>query len=170
MLSVSFTAEEAFNRVQPLRQWLLWLPAAILRGDDSDTIGLAILAQLLTIAVDLDYLFAELGDYESRLLSVGPIGIYQTIYTRGAAASSSPDMQLAMSLMKPPRCLTARFEDYFQQSPNTCMPSHATLHVSNQEFSSSSDYASVPEVLRNYCSFLDQTADHLETWWAISPP
>ncbi|KAL2802485.1 hypothetical protein BJX63DRAFT_113919 [Aspergillus granulosus] len=115
---LSLTAEQAFERVQPLRQWLFWLPPAMLRGGDGDTGALAILAQFFAVGVALDTLFPDLGGAYLGPLSVGPIDeIYRTIYSRNAATPYNPDVQLAMSLMDLPRHLASQYRARGQWSP-----------------------------------------------------
>ncbi|KAI9370979.1 hypothetical protein BJX61DRAFT_513069 [Aspergillus egyptiacus] len=117
---LSLTAEQAFERVQPLRQWLFWLPPAMLRGGDGDTGALAILAQFFGVGVALDSLFPDLGGAYLGPLSVGPIEeIYYTIYDRNAATPYDPDTQLALSLMDLPRHLATRYRSRAQWSPRT---------------------------------------------------
>ncbi|KAL4912817.1 hypothetical protein BDW62DRAFT_193741 [Aspergillus aurantiobrunneus] len=117
---LSLTAEQVFERVQPLRQWLFWLPPAMLRGGDADTGALAVLAQFFGVGVALDSLFPDLGGAYLGPLSVGPIEeIYRTIYARNATTPYNPDVQLAMSIMDLPRHLAARYRAPLHWSPRT---------------------------------------------------
>ncbi|KAL5338526.1 C6 transcription factor rosa-like protein [Aspergillus crustosus] len=117
---LSLTAKQAFESIQPLRQWLFWLPPAMLRGGDSDTGALAILAQFYSVGVALDSLFPDLGGAYLGPLSVGPIEeIYRTIYARNAATPYNVDVQLAMSLMDLPRHLATKYRSRLQWSPRT---------------------------------------------------
>ncbi|KAL4934503.1 putative C6 transcription factor RosA-like [Aspergillus undulatus] len=117
---LSLTAEQAFERVQPLRQWLFWLPPAMLRGGDGDTGALSILAQFFGVAVALDSLFPDLGGAYLGPMSVGPIEeIYRTIYARNATTPYNPDAQLALSIMELPRHLAAKYRSHVQWSPRT---------------------------------------------------
>ncbi|OJJ63801.1 hypothetical protein ASPSYDRAFT_83844 [Aspergillus sydowii CBS 593.65] len=115
---IPLTPEQAFERIQPLRQWLFWLPPAMLRGGDGDIGALAILAQFFGVSVALDSLFPDLGSAYLGPMSVGPIEeIYRTIYTRNATAPYNPDVHLAMSIMDLPRHLAARYRARLQWSP-----------------------------------------------------
>ncbi|KAL4788587.1 hypothetical protein BJX76DRAFT_315147 [Aspergillus varians] len=147
---LSLTAEQAFDRVQPLRQWLFWLPPAMLRGGDGDTGALAILAQFFAVGVALDSLFPDLGGAYLGPLSVGPIEeIYRTIYARSATMPYHPDLQLAMSIMDLPRHLAARYRARLQWSPRTSVdyysPSPTSPFQTMQDFrlASSSSPSSV---------------------------
>ncbi|KAH2961964.1 hypothetical protein KXW43_002568 [Aspergillus fumigatus] len=103
---LSQTPEQAFERVQPLRRWLFWLPAAMLRGGDADIGALAILAQFYAVGVALDSLFPDMGGaylgplYKSRLqwsprhsleqCSPTPPSPYRNYQDFRLASSSSP--------------------------------------------------------------------------------
>lgn len=142
---LSLTAEQVFVRVQPLRQWVFWLPPAILRGDDGDILSLATLAQLLTFGVDLDYLFPELGGPYFGPLSAGPIEvIYRTICTRKVAAPQHPDIQLAMSLMDLPLRVATKYRKCLQSWRNVPLPPHASPYHSIQDFSLTITHDDVP--------------------------
>ncbi|KAF4213383.1 hypothetical protein CNMCM5878_000017 [Aspergillus fumigatiaffinis] len=115
---LSQTPEQAFERVQPLRRWLFWLPAAMLRGGDADIGALAILAQFYAVGVALDSLFPDMGGAYLGPLSVGPVEeIYRIVVTRSTADPFSPELQLAMSLMDLPRHIVARYKSRLQWSP-----------------------------------------------------
>ncbi|KAL3430910.1 hypothetical protein BDV09DRAFT_199241 [Aspergillus tetrazonus] len=117
---LSLTPAQAFERVQPLRQWLFFLPPAMLRGGDGDIGALAILAQFFGVGVALDSLLPDLGGAYLGPMSVGPIEeIYRTIYARNATTPFNPDVQLATSIMDLPRHLAAKYRARLQWSPRT---------------------------------------------------
>ncbi|KAL3481958.1 hypothetical protein BJX99DRAFT_111434 [Aspergillus californicus] len=150
---LSLTAEEAFERVQPLRQWLFWLPPAMLRGGDGDTGAMAILAQFFGVAVALDSLFPDLGGAYLGPLSVGPVeDIYRAIYARNVTSPYDPDVQLALSLMDLPRHLAAKYRARLQWSPRTSVDLYSppptspfqTIHDYRLASSSSPSSTSAP--------------------------
>ncbi|PLB48855.1 putative C6 transcription factor [Aspergillus steynii IBT 23096] len=117
---LSQTPEQAFERVQPLRRWLFWLPPAMLRGGEADFGALAIIAQFFGIGVTLDSLFPDLGGAYLGPLSVAPIEeIYRIIVTRSAADPFNPDLQVASALMELPRHIVAKYKSRLQWSPRT---------------------------------------------------
>ncbi|KAF9885924.1 hypothetical protein FE257_012214 [Aspergillus nanangensis] len=112
--------EQAFERMQPLRRWLFWLPPAMLRGGDSDMGALAILAQFFGVGVALDSLFPDLGGAYLGPLSVGPIEeIYRVIVTRSTADPFNPELQMAATLMDLPSHIVAKYKSRLQWSPRT---------------------------------------------------
>ncbi|KAJ9268214.1 transcriptional regulator family: Fungal Specific TF [Paecilomyces variotii] len=95
--------EEAFERLQPLRTWLFWLPPAMLRGEESDLGALAVLAQFYAVALALEPLFPAIGGTYLGCMSAGPIeDIYRIVLARKAAQPFSPEVQLALALMDLP--------------------------------------------------------------------
>lgn len=117
---LSQTPEQAFERVQPLRRWLFWLPPAMLRGGEADFGALAIIAQFFGIGVTLDSLFPDLGGAYLGPLSVAPIEeIDRIIVTRSAADPFNPDLQIASALMELPRHIVAKYKSRLQWSPRT---------------------------------------------------
>ncbi|KAL4809273.1 hypothetical protein BDV18DRAFT_77895 [Aspergillus unguis] len=117
---LSLTAQQAFERVQPLRQWLFWLPPAMLRGGEGDMGALAILAQFFGVAVALDSMFPSLGGAYLGPMSVGPIEeIYHIICARNAITPYNPDVQLALSIADVPRHLAVKYRARLQWSPRT---------------------------------------------------
>ncbi|PTU22866.1 hypothetical protein P175DRAFT_0431512 [Aspergillus ochraceoroseus IBT 24754] len=153
---LSLTPEQVFERVQPLRQWLFWLPPAMLRGGEGDTGALAILAQFFGVGVALDSLFPDLGGFYLGPMSVGPIEeIYRTIYSRSATAPYNPDVQLAMSLMELPRHLAARYRARLQWSPRPSVeycspPPTSPYHVQDYCLASSSSPSSTTATYTPY--------------------
>jgi hypothetical protein len=95
---LSLTVTQAFGRVQLIRQWLFWLPAAMLR--DGDTISIAIMAQFFAVGVALDSLFPELEGGYLGLLFAGPMQeLSRILYERNAIAPLAMDVQLFLDLV-----------------------------------------------------------------------
>ncbi|BDD57444.1 hypothetical protein MAP00_002807 [Monascus purpureus] len=110
--------EQIFGRIQPLIQWLFWLPPAILRGGDTDISGLAILAQFFGVGVELDSLFSDMGIAYLGALSVGPIeDIFRIVAVRNSMDPFNAEFQLALSLLDLPRHILARYKDRLHWSP-----------------------------------------------------
>lgn len=114
------TPQQAFERVQPLRRWLFWLPPAMLRGGETDTSALAILAQFFGIGVALDSIFPDLGGAYLGPLSVGPIEeIYRIIVARSTTDPFNPDLQMALNLMGLPQQIVAQYKNRLYLSPRS---------------------------------------------------
>lgn len=114
----SQTPQQAFERVQPLRLWLFWLPPAMLRGGETDISALAILAQFFAAGVVLDGIFPDLGGAYLGPLSIGPIDdIHRIIAARNTTDPFSPDLQLAITLMDLPQQTVAQYKNRLYLSP-----------------------------------------------------
>lgn len=146
---LSLNAEQAFERVQLLRQWMFWLPPAMLRGGDGDTGALAILAQFFGVGVALDSVFPDLGGAYLGPMSVGPIEeIYRTICARNSTVPYNPEIQLALSIMDLPRHLAAKCRARLQWSPRPSVdffspPPTSPLQIQDFRLAASSSPSSV---------------------------
>ena len=121
--------EEAFERLLPLRTWLFWLPPAMLRGQDSDLISLAVLSQFFSVALALEPLFPEIGGAYLGTMSVPPIEEMQRMfYARKATQSFTPDAQIATSIMELPGEMVVEYKDRLQWSSQHVDPYHSNPH------------------------------------------
>ncbi|RDH26417.1 hypothetical protein BDQ94DRAFT_155558, partial [Aspergillus welwitschiae] len=108
----SLSSDQAFQRMHILRQWLFWLPPAMLRGGIGDTLGLAVLAQFFAVGLNLHCLFPELGCHDLGSLAVDPIKeIDRTVRARNMAKPHDPDVQLAMYLMGMAQSIATKYQD-----------------------------------------------------------
>ncbi|KAJ5596857.1 hypothetical protein N7450_003315 [Penicillium hetheringtonii] len=95
------TAEQSFERIQLLRQWLFWMPSSMLRGGDSEPSALAVLAQFFAVGVVLDRFFLKWAEHTS------------------AHYPFNTDVRLAMTLMDLPRHVVARHRSLLAWSPRS---------------------------------------------------
>lgn len=124
---VSQTPQQAFERVQPLRRWLFWLPPAMLRGGEADFPALAILAQFFGVGVALDSLFPDLGGAYLGPLSVAPIEeIYRIVLTTSTADPYNAELQLAAAILELPRHIVANYKSRVHWSPRTSIDHYAS--------------------------------------------
>lgn len=111
------SSDEAFERLQPLRAWLFWLPPAMLRGQDSDLVSLAVLSQFFAVALALEPLFPEIGGAYLGTMSVPPIEEMQRMFfARKASQPFTPNAQLSMSLMELPSEMVVDYKNRLQWS------------------------------------------------------
>lgn len=114
------TAEQAFERIQTLRQWLFWLPSSLLRGGDTDLYSLAILAQFFAVGVALGRFFPEVGSAYMEAISVGPIEeICRILAAHNASDPFNAELRLAVSLLDLPHHIVARYRSLLGWSPQT---------------------------------------------------
>lgn len=144
--------EEAFERLQPLRTWLFWLPPAMLRGGETDLGALAVLAQFFGIALALEPLFPDLGGPYLSSMSAGPIeDIHRILLARKAAEPFSPQVQLAVSLMDLPCDIVAEYRSRLQWSSYPYSPAHSPYH-GVQDFQVASSSSSTASAYVAYTS------------------
>ena len=60
-LGATMRSEQVFEKLQPLRSWLFWLPITLIHSDRIDDCDLILLTQLYTVALAVDSAFPELG-------------------------------------------------------------------------------------------------------------
>lgn len=116
----SQTAEQSFERIQMLRQWLFWIPSSMLRGGDSEPTALAVLAQFFAVGVVLDRFYPEMGGAYLGAVSIGPIEeIYRILITYNTTGTFNTSLPLAMTLMELPRHVVARHRSLLAWSPRS---------------------------------------------------
>ncbi|ODH24713.1 hypothetical protein ACO22_05269 [Paracoccidioides brasiliensis] len=145
--------DTAFERLQPLRTWLFWLPPTMLRGGESDLGALAVLSQFFGVALALEPIFPEIGGSYLGTMSVLPIeDIRRILHARKASQPFAPEIQLALSLMELPCEIVAEYRGRLQwpprssfdaYSPSSHNPYHElpNLHLPSTSPSSGSGYS-----------------------------
>ncbi|KAJ5167318.1 uncharacterized protein N7482_006099 [Penicillium canariense] len=112
------TSEQAFERIQILRQWLFWLPPSLLRNGETELSALSILSQFFAVGIAIDRFYPEMGGSYLGALSIGPIE--ETYRILGAHSATDPfnaELRLAMTLMDLPRHSVARYRSRLAWSP-----------------------------------------------------
>lgn len=110
--------EKAFERLQPLRTWLFWLPPTMLRGGEADLGSLAILSQFYSVALALEPIFPEIGGSYLGSMAILPIeDIRRILYHKKAVQPFAPEVQLAVGLMELPSEVVAEYRSHLQWSP-----------------------------------------------------
>ncbi|KAJ5089274.1 hypothetical protein N7532_007958 [Penicillium argentinense] len=113
------TPEQAFERIQVLRQWLFWMPTSLLRGGDSEPSALAILSQYFAVGIVLDRFYPEMGGAYLGALSIGPIEeMYRLLAAHNANDPFNEELSLAITLMDLPRHVVARYRSLLAWSPH----------------------------------------------------
>lgn len=147
--------EEAFERLQELRQWLFWLPPTLFRPGESDVGAMAVLSHFFGVALALDPLFPEIGGSYLGSMSVTPIeDMHRVLLARRAAHPQETGVITALSLMDVPlrtvssykakqHFLAQRSQSY-QASPHSPYPASVSQTASSPEAMSHSIYAHSP--------------------------
>lgn len=94
---------KAFERLQPLRHWLFWLPTRMLQNEDYDLGALAVLAQFFAAALVLEPLYPEIEGAYFGDMAVAPLEAIDRIFlSQKTARFSAPEFDLAHSLIDYP--------------------------------------------------------------------
>ncbi|OAX78570.1 hypothetical protein ACJ72_07121 [Emergomyces africanus] len=145
--------DRAFERLQPLRTWLFWLPPALLRGGETDLGALAVLSQFFGVALALEPIFPEIGGSYLGTMAVLPIeDIRRILHSRKSSQPFAPEIQLALSLMELPCEIVAEYRSRLQWSPRSSFDTYSpgshspyqglpNLHLSSTSPSTGSGYS-----------------------------
>ncbi|RMZ75991.1 hypothetical protein DV738_g5155, partial [Chaetothyriales sp. CBS 135597] len=95
--------EQAFIRLQPLRELIFWLPPLILRAGEYDLGPFTVLAHLYATALILEPLFPEIGGAYFGEMCLAPLEkIHDILRTRRNSQPQASDFQVALSLVEVP--------------------------------------------------------------------
>ena len=71
--SQTMRPEQLFEKLQPLRSWLLWMPVSLLQANEVRSLSLLCVAHLYSTALAVDASIPELGGASFGALTIGPI-------------------------------------------------------------------------------------------------
>lgn len=71
--STSMQSHQLFEKLQPLRQWLFWMPVTLVKNSDMSISAMVLLAQLYTLALAIDSSIPELSGAALGSLTVHAI-------------------------------------------------------------------------------------------------
>jgi hypothetical protein len=95
--------EQAFIRLQPLRDLIFWLPPSILRAGESDLAALTLLSHLYASALAIEPLFPDIGGAYLGSMSVLPLErVHDMLRTRRTTQPQDTSIQVALSLIDVP--------------------------------------------------------------------
>jgi hypothetical protein len=107
--------ETAFERLQPLRTWLFWLPTKMIRGGEGEMCALALLAQFFATALVLEPLFPEIGGFYFGGMAVTPVeAIDSIILSRKSTHPYVPEVHMAASMMEFPHHTIIEYKSRIQ--------------------------------------------------------
>ncbi|RMD42666.1 hypothetical protein DV735_g2444, partial [Chaetothyriales sp. CBS 134920] len=102
--------EQAFTRLQPLRELIFWLPPLILRAGEYDLGPFTVLAHLYATALILEPLFPEIGGAYFGEMCLAPLEkIHDILRTRRNSQPQAGDFQVALSLVEVPMQMAAMY-------------------------------------------------------------
>ncbi|RMZ89587.1 hypothetical protein DV736_g3198, partial [Chaetothyriales sp. CBS 134916] len=102
--------EQAFIRLQPLREFIFWLPPLILRAGESDLGPFTVLSHLYATALILEPLFPEIGGAYFGEMCLAPLEkIHDILRTRRNSQPQASDFQVALSLVEVPMQIVSMY-------------------------------------------------------------
>lgn len=97
------SVSQQFDRLQPLRTWLFWLPVMCLKQNGTSPSALVVIAHYYTAAILMERLFPEIGAAYFGSLSVGPVEeIARRLLSINISGSLDGDLQTPLTLMEFP--------------------------------------------------------------------
>jgi hypothetical protein len=95
--------DQAFARLQPLRDLIFWLPPLILRAGESDLAPLTLLSHLYAVALAVEPLFPDIGGAYLGSMSVLPFErVHELLRNRRSTQPQDTGVQVALSLIDMP--------------------------------------------------------------------
>lgn len=94
---------DQFDRLQPLRTWLFWLPVMCLKQNGVSPSALVVISHYYTAAILMERLFPEIGAAYFGSLSIGPVEeIARRLLSINVSGSLEGDVQTPLTLMEFP--------------------------------------------------------------------
>ncbi|KAM0354180.1 hypothetical protein ACHAPU_001215 [Fusarium lateritium] len=101
-ISPTLSIAQQFERLQPLRKWLFWMPVGYLQNYHGSPNSLIIIAHLYTVALLMERLFPEIGAAYFGSLSISPVEeIARRLMSINVSGVGS-EMQTPLTLMEFP--------------------------------------------------------------------
>ena len=109
--SATMRSEQLFEKLQPLRAWLFWMPVTLIQVDEIDSSEMILLAQLYTVALAIDSSIPELGGAALGSLTMSAIqNIDDKIrHSQNTSYGDSPESADLDEMMQFSRLMLARY-------------------------------------------------------------
>jgi hypothetical protein len=122
--------ENAFNRLQTLRDLVFWLPPAVLHAGESDLAALTLLSHLYGTALALEPIFPEIGGAYLGTMCLQPADrIHEILQGRRNSQPHDSGCQVAVSLIEVPMAITTAYKQR-QSSIGSIHAYRASPHAS----------------------------------------
>ncbi|KYK57060.1 C6 transcription factor [Drechmeria coniospora] len=124
-----------YERLQPLRTWLFWMPVGYLQSHQGSPNSLVIIAHLYTVAILMERLFPEIGAAYFGSLSISPVEEIARRLMSYSVARSDADKgahhQTPLALMEFPIDTVAEFRSRMGWNNPERTPSFPQFHPPN---------------------------------------
>lgn len=100
-LSPTLSIAQQFERLQPLRTWLFWVPVGYLQNYHGSPNSLVVIAHLYTVALLMERLFPEIGAAYFGSLTISPIEeIARRLMSINVSSGAKGELQTPLTLME----------------------------------------------------------------------
>jgi hypothetical protein len=107
---VGSSVAQQFDRLQPFRQWVFWLPVLYLQQTNGSPSALVVIAHYYTVALLMERLFPEIGAAYFGSLAMGPVEeIARRLHAFNISGGLQPDFQTPVDLMQFPLKMVEEF-------------------------------------------------------------
>lgn len=102
-ISPTLSIAQQFERLQPLRTWLFWMPVGYLQNYHGSPNSLVVISHLYTVALLMERLFPEIGAAYFGSLTIGPVEeIARRLMSISVSNSVKGELQTPLTLMEYP--------------------------------------------------------------------
>lgn len=102
-ISPTLSIAQQFERLQPLRTWLFWMPVNYLQNYHGSPNSLVVIAHLYTVALLMERLFPEIGAAYFGSLTIAPVEeIARRLMSINVSSSIKGELQTPLTLMEFP--------------------------------------------------------------------
>ena len=130
--------EQAFARLQPLRELIFWLPPMVLQSGESDLAALTVLSHLYATALTLEPLFPEIGGAYLGTMCLAPIErIHDILRSRRNSQPQENSYQVALSLVEVSMQMVSAYKS--RQGPMYASTQASPYIGSHMQMASSTD-------------------------------
>lgn len=131
-ISPTLSIAHQYERLQPLRTWLFWLPVGYLQKFGGAGNSLVVIAHLYTVALLMERLFPEIGAAYFGSLSLGPVEeIARRLMSINLSTGLDHESQTPLALMEFPIDVVGEFRSRMGWVHPARTPSFPQFHPPN---------------------------------------
>ncbi|KAH8174344.1 fungal zn(2)-Cys(6) binuclear cluster domain-containing protein [Sarocladium implicatum] len=109
-ISPTLSIAQQYERLQPLRTWLFWMPVGYLQRFGGSGNSLIVIAHLYTVALMMERLFPEIGAAYFGSLAIGPVEeIARRLMSINLSGAAGQEFQTPLTLMEYPIDIVGEF-------------------------------------------------------------
>lgn len=157
-VSPTLSVAQQFDRLQPLRKWLFWLPVLYLQQTGGSPSALVIIAHYYTVGLLMERLFPEIGAAYFGSLTIGPVEeIARRMLFISLSGGMEGDRQTPMALMEFPIDTVTEFRSRMGWIQPTRTPSFPQFNPPNFYMNANSSME-MPPATSGYMPYGDNPA------------